>query len=100
MRHGTAGSTAEDLVRDVLSDGRARQALMNSGEDGTAALQALGLASMLALPITCEGRLVGVLEIGRVSLRPWSRFELRQARLIAHQLGSTLQRVGHSRAAA
>jgi EAL domain-containing protein (putative c-di-GMP-specific phosphodiesterase class I) len=96
----TASSASEDLVRDVLSDGRARQAVTNAGDDGTAALQALGLACMLAVPITCEDRLVGVLEIGRVSLRPWSRFELRQARLIAHQLGSTLERVGHSRAAA
>ena len=55
---------------------------------------------MLAVPITCEDRLVGVLEIGSVSLRPWGRFELRQARLIAHQFGSTLERVGHRRAAA
>jgi diguanylate cyclase (GGDEF)-like protein len=95
-----ASSPTEDLVRHVLCDGQTRQAVMNAGGNGTAALQALGLACMLAVPITCEDRLVGVLEIGRVSLRPWSRFELRQARLIAHQLGSTLERVGHSRAAA
>ena len=100
VRHGSGRSTAEDLIRDVLSDGRAHQAVINGGERGTAALHELGLACMLAVPIACEGRLVGVLELGRVSLRPWSRFELRQARLIAHQLGSTLERVGPSRLAA
>ena len=100
VRHGSGRSTAEDLIHDVLSDGRAHQAVINAGEHGTTALHELGLACMLAVPITCEDRLVGVLELGRVSLRPWSRFELRQARLIAHHLGSTLERVGPSRLAA
>jgi diguanylate cyclase (GGDEF)-like protein/PAS domain S-box-containing protein len=58
-----------------------------------AALSALGYRSLLRLPVVCEDRVVGALEAYSVGDRPWSRFEIRRARMIAHQLGAALERI-------
>ena len=58
-----------------------------------ATLAALGFRAVLRLPLICEDRVVGVLEAYSEGDRPWSRFELRRARIIAHQLGAALERI-------
>ena len=59
-----------------------------------AALAALGYRSLLRMPVCCEERVVGALEAYSIEERPWSRFEIRRARMIAHQLGAAVERVG------
>jgi GAF domain-containing protein len=59
-----------------------------------AALVARGYRSLLRMPICCEDRVVGALEAYSRDERPWSRFEIRRARMIAHQLGAAVERVG------
>ena len=46
-----------------------------------------------AAPVVCEDRAVGMLEAYSRGDRPWSRFEIRRARIIAHQLGAALERI-------
>ena len=58
-----------------------------------ARLQALNRASLLRVPVTCEGALVGALELHRVHDEPWSRFEISHARTLAHHLGACLERI-------
>ena len=53
-------------------------------------LAASGHRSLLRVPVTCEGVVVGALEAFRESERPWSRLEIRCARMIAYQLGATM----------
>ena len=59
-----------------------------------------GHRSLLRVPVTCEGAVVGALEAYRESERPWSRFEIRCARMIAYQLGATIARLTPARPAA
>jgi hypothetical protein len=59
-----------------------------------ASLAALGYRSLLRLTVSCEDRVVGALEAYSRDERPWSRFEIRRARMIAHQLGAAVERVG------
>jgi EAL domain-containing protein (putative c-di-GMP-specific phosphodiesterase class I) len=56
-------------------------------------LEKLGYASVLMLPICCAGRTIGLLEAYSRQERPWSRFEIGRARIIALQLGATLERI-------
>ena len=80
----------------VLQDRRVEQILASDPQADTreiATLAALGFRSVLRLPLTCEDRVVGVLEAYSEGDRPWSRFELRRARIVAHQLGAALERI-------
>ena len=52
-----------------------------------------GFSSRLVIPINQGGRTVGQLEAYRRNERPWSRFEIGRARIIALQLGATLERI-------
>ena len=56
-------------------------------------LAAQGFRSLLRLPIVCEAETVGILEAYSRRDRPWSRFEIRRARIIAHQLAAALERI-------
>ena len=56
--------------------------------------------SLLRVPVICEGTVVATLEAYRKSERPWSRFEIRRARMLAYQLGATLARFAPMRGAA
>ena len=49
--------------------------------------------SLLRVPVTCQGTLVGSLEAYRTTERPWSRLEIGSARIISHQLGAALELV-------
>ena len=73
----------------------------NADVEERAALAALGYRSLLPrLPVSCEDLVVGALEAYSVDERPWSRFEIRRARMIAHQLGAAVERGGAARVAA
>jgi hypothetical protein len=61
-----------------------------------ARLLADGYGSLLRVPVTCEGVIQGALEVYRAGEQPWSRFEIRRARMIAYQLGATLARLNAS----
>jgi GAF domain-containing protein len=65
-----------------------------------ARLARAGDRSLLRVPVTCEGAVVATLEVYRDSELPWSRFEIRRARMIAYQLGATLARLAPARRAA
>ena len=58
-----------------------------------AVLRKLGYGSVLMLPICCAGRTIGLFEAYRRTEQPWSRFEIGRARIIALQLGATLERI-------
>ncbi|MEA2317416.1 MAG: hypothetical protein QOD44_1605 [Solirubrobacteraceae bacterium] len=58
-------------------------------------LRAGGHGSRLTLPVVCGGELVGMLEAYSREERPWSRFEIGRARIIAHQLGAVLARTSY-----
>jgi GAF domain-containing protein len=60
-------------------------------------LAATGHRSLLRVPVTCEGEIIGTLEVYRASEVPWSRFEIRCARMIAYQLGAALARIAPAR---
>jgi diguanylate cyclase (GGDEF)-like protein/PAS domain S-box-containing protein len=49
-----------------------------------------GSGSQLQVPVRCRASIVGTLEIRRAQGGPWSRFEIRRARIIANNLGGAL----------
>jgi EAL domain-containing protein (putative c-di-GMP-specific phosphodiesterase class I) len=57
-------------------------------------LKELGYRSLLMLPISCAGRAIGLFEAYSAAGRPFSRFEIGRARIIALQVGATLERIG------
>ena len=56
-------------------------------------LKELGYRSLLMLPISCAGRAIGLFEAYSAAGRPFSRFEIGRARIIALQVGATLERI-------
>ncbi len=56
-------------------------------------LQEYGYRSMLMLPISCAGRAIGLFEAFSTTGRPFSRYEIGRARIIALQVGATLERI-------
>jgi hypothetical protein len=58
-----------------------------------AALLARGFQSRLSLPVSDGGVRVGTLEAFATSERPWTRFQVSRARVIALALGATLTRI-------
>ncbi len=77
-----SGQIVQVLAGDPMAD---------AGE--TAMLAARGFRSLLRLPIVCEAETIGILEAYSRGDRPWSRFEIRRARIISHQLGAALERI-------
>lgn len=59
-------------------------------------LRELGYRSMLMLPVSCAGEAIGLLEAYSAAGRPFSRFEIGRARIIALQLGATLERISRT----
>jgi GAF domain-containing protein len=62
--------------------------------DAVGALHAQGYRSSLSLPLVHRGATLASLRAYRRTERPWSRFEVRRARLISHQLAAVLERIG------
>jgi diguanylate cyclase (GGDEF)-like protein/PAS domain S-box-containing protein len=87
-----AGDGELDFERVPLMQVLAGDASADPAE--RAALEALGYRSLLRMPVCCEDRVVGALEAYSREERPWSRFEIRRARMISHQLGAAVERVG------
>lgn len=61
-----------------------------------AVMEELGYRSMLMLPVACAGRAIGILEAFSSAGRPFSRFEIGRARIIALQVGATLERISRT----
>lgn len=59
-------------------------------------LRGYGYRSVLMLPVSCAGRAIGLFEAFSASGRPFSRFEVGRARIIALQVGATLERISRS----
>ncbi len=59
-------------------------------------LKELGYRSVLMLPVSCAGRAIGLFEAYSAGGRPFSRYEIGRARIIALQLGSTLERIART----
>ena len=90
LRHAADGG-----AREALAHERMEQLLAVDGtaaSDEASALIAGGYRSRLATPIISVGVTVGVLEAYARELRPWSRFDFRHARIIAHQLSGAVDR--------
>jgi diguanylate cyclase (GGDEF)-like protein/PAS domain S-box-containing protein len=85
-----AYGTDDEVVQVLLGDATAEPADLER-------LAASGHGSLLRVPVTCEGVVVGALEAYRRAERPWSRFEIRCARMIAYQLGAAMARVTPAR---
>jgi GAF domain-containing protein len=81
---GTAGTWTVPNVRQSLA-GDPRAALLERQ-----AVMALGYRSRLQIPIRSRGRSLGTLEALALEERPWSRFEIRRARIAAAGLGAAL----------
>jgi diguanylate cyclase (GGDEF)-like protein len=77
--------TAQVLVSDPAAD-----------PQELSVLSRLGMRSVLILPIVCGGRSIGLLEAYSERERPWSRFEIGRARIIALQLGAAMDRIARA----
>ena len=75
-----AGEVVQVLAGDTAACPGERERLATAGH-----------RSLLRVPISCQGTLVGTLEAYRTNERPWSRLEISSARIIAHQLGAALE---------
>ncbi len=59
-------------------------------------LREYGYRSMLMLPVSCAGRAIGLFEAFSATGRPFSRYEIGRARIIALQVGATLERISRT----
>ncbi|MEA2169840.1 MAG: hypothetical protein QOF76_3140 [Solirubrobacteraceae bacterium] len=84
------------LTARLLRDQDSAQVFINDPEaDQTEVdlLRELGHKSLLMLPVCCAGAAIGLFEAYSSSGRAFSRFEIGRARVIALQLGATLERI-------
>jgi len=84
------------VVPAALLEGHAVQVVEGvAGPDplAHALLEMRGSAALLAVPVLAHGRTVGALEIYSDEARPWSRYDVHRARVIAHQLRETITRL-------
>lgn len=75
------------------------QVSMNDPEADPAELEVLrgyGYRSVLMLPVCCAGRAIGLFEAFSATGRPFSRYEIGRARIIALHLGATLERINRN----
>ena len=93
---------ADRVVLRTTSDALTREVVQVLAGDPSAPpaevarLLADGYGSLLRVPVSCEGVVQGALDVYRAREQPFSRFEIRRARMIAHQLGATLARLNAS----
>ena len=59
------------------------------------ALTAGNWGSPLRLPLVWHDRVVGILEIHSRRDRPWSRFDIRRARMLTHQMAAAIASIEH-----
>jgi GAF domain-containing protein len=56
-------------------------------------LRARGFGSLLAVPVTRDGAIVGAIELYAAAPRAWSRYDLRRARTAGHHVAAALARI-------
>ena len=56
----------------------------------------LGYRSMLMVPLLASGRSMGVLELFSIEERPWTRAQIRCARILGYQIALVMQNARHS----
>jgi diguanylate cyclase (GGDEF)-like protein/PAS domain S-box-containing protein len=56
-------------------------------------LRERGFGALLAVPVTRDGELVGSVELYQERARPWSRYDVRRARLAGHHVAAALARL-------
>lgn len=59
-------------------------------------MMAAGVATMIGIPVLAAGRVLGILECSRRDRTPWSRLQLRHARIIATVLGPVMANLHES----
>jgi len=59
-------------------------------------LARLGYQSMLMLPAPAAGHSIGLIECYRTDRKPWSRYQIVRARMVALQLGAALERISRT----
>jgi hypothetical protein len=74
-----------DATIELLADDPA------ADPDAVAALHALGYGSRLTVPIVRDGVPIARLDAYARSPRPWTRFEIGRARIVARHLGAVLE---------
>jgi EAL domain-containing protein (putative c-di-GMP-specific phosphodiesterase class I) len=80
----------------LLREQGAAQIVVNDPEadpDEVQLLHELGHRALLMLPLNCAGRTIGLFEAYSRGGRPFGRYEIGRARIIALQLGATLERL-------
>jgi EAL domain-containing protein (putative c-di-GMP-specific phosphodiesterase class I) len=83
-------------TQQLLTDQAAVQVLVNDPEADpaeVALLRELEFTSVLMLPLMCAGLPIGLFEAYRRDGRPFGRYQIGRARIIALQLGATLERL-------
>jgi hypothetical protein len=63
-----------------------------------ATMQSQGWNAALRIPLVWHHRIVGLLEAYNLLNRPWSRFEIRRARMISHHLAAALETIERNQA--
>ncbi len=84
------------LTGRVLREQQAAQVLVGDPEadpQEVELLLALGLRSLLIVPVVSQGETLGIVEAYSEAERPWTRTQINRARIISNQFGSMMQAV-------
>ena len=87
---------ANDGLRETLASRRITQIV--TSDPTVPASELAGLAagnwgSLLRLPLVWHDRTVGIMEVHSRRDRPWSRFDIRRARMLTHQLAAAISSI-------
>ena len=84
------------LTGRVLREQEAAQVLVGDPEadpQEVELLLALGIRSLLIVPVVSQGKTMGIVEAYSEVERPWTRTQINRARIISNQFGSMMQAV-------
>src|SRR4029078_10260049 len=90
------GVTEYPLTERVLREQQAAQGLVGDPEadpQRVALRLALGMRSLLMVPVVSQGETLGIVEAYSETERPWTRTQINRARIISNQFGSMMQAV-------
>jgi diguanylate cyclase (GGDEF)-like protein/PAS domain S-box-containing protein len=83
----------------AMDSGEAAQVLASDSSADSSELRMmaeLGYRSMLMVPLLASGRSMGVLELFSTEERPWTRAQIRCARILGYQIALVMQNARHS----
>jgi hypothetical protein len=86
--------TEYPLTERVLRDQQAAQVLVGDPEADRREVElllALGMRSLLMVPVVSQGETLGIVEAYSETERPWTRTQINRARIISNQFGSMMQ---------